>query len=396
MATPQSLTTDAPTATNNESKPLRTDTTTKSSTTEAPIEYKIVKVKKPDGTIIKVKRRVTPTDSVPAPKVKAPKPQIKTSTEPSPNPTTKPTSLGDSPKKASQLMTVETPNSKVASAEVSQTKDVVQVVDEEKPKSKSRSTKNTSTVNRTYRLFRGVHRLHRNLESISGTFDPTGDVDDIGGDSDGGSDDSFSDSNNSSSDNDHDNHNKAARKSNVASRQKDNESVYTYQEGDSEYQESDDNDDQPRKHEAESGGRAQVTQVMASVKAQDAATAKSAVEINEKEISEENTSSSTKVRRRPHNKLRQRSKFAQIIVWTIMIVFPILFIGKFSLFTTESCQSNIHFSSRHSNCCLERHLCCILQGLCIDRSHQGRRYSLADYLRRDHSSIPEAVRFLQD
>jgi hypothetical protein len=337
----------------------------------APTAYKIVKVRrKPDGAIIKVRRPVEPGEKAAMPKststapaqssTKAPEAKeteaIADKHEVTKAPSTKISQSQETEQPASDVKSktpqskAPEPNAQVVKPKTSQLQGSEQHTQAVKPKTSKKDSKR-STVTRTYRLFRGVHRIGRKLEHVAGAFDPSGD---LGDDADNISSDSFSDSS-SSSDDDRNHHKHAnGRKQNTTSKNNnDNDSIHSWQDGDSEYQESEKEDDKTQRQSTADSATPltskeenyTVDNVMSPTKMHESKATdntsvkgKPGVEVNEKEVTAESDSVSLKPKRRSYHRLKKQLTFSEAIVWAIMVIFPTLFIG------------NICYGS-HCNCC---------------------------------------------
>ncbi|MCJ1395073.1 hypothetical protein MMC18_007954, partial [Xylographa bjoerkii] len=335
---------------------------------DAPVTYKIVKVRKPDGTIVKVKRRITEAQgdaTVPKP---APELSPDVSTTVSTQKVTRvqgdatvpefaPNALSKVSMQVTFPKTTQAVSKGIVVPEASSSQTLTPKAAEKpsrdvKPKRTSKDgAKQRLTPARTYRLFRDVHRLHRAVE----TFDASGDLGDIRDDANDLESDPYSELSNSSSSDDDSKSRKSndhGRKKNSFSKQKgDSSSVLSYHDSDSEYQQSDSDNNENQNQRQGASVRNNVSaghstnhtttrettsvrrQMMSVPRAREQHTtdasakrSKSEVIINEKELGNEYDSEVVKARRRQFRKLKRRSRVAQSVVWGIMIVFPILFI----------------------------------------------------------------------
>ncbi|MCJ1384311.1 Protein Jade-1 [Xylographa soralifera] len=247
-------TTCAATTTNHEQLP-------RASAPDLPAGYKFVKVKKPDGTIVKVKRRITPPSDVAAPNpALAILPEAPTEV-PRETITQATSSIAAVPKVISSQVS-QKENARTLSQEVkskttaSKVDDVEEAATEAKPKLIFKTVNHKSTFARTSRLFRGARRVHRHFDSIVGTFDSNGDLGDLAGDAGDFDADSHSDSGSSCSSDDNRGRSDGRRKSSVANNRNDSASVYSYADAESEYERSDNDSNVKQSHEVGSQNNA--------------------------------------------------------------------------------------------------------------------------------------------
>lgn len=273
-----------------------------------PDGYKIVKVRKPDGTIVKVRRRITkladpPTPSSPSEVGKQTEGQSSAPNEyesavnaTSSNPTSKsitPQCSGSSPSMSAAV----------------------------KPAASPVHASKLETTAKSYRLFQKFHRVHQHASRIVEAFDPYLDVGDLqDGDEYLGSDDYSDDSNSEdSSDDDHNDQNQPTTAAGS--------------------------------HEcAGTGGHLNVsTGNSKATQRSPPATKQAKTEISVQEV-QTDKSFSTEIdpvirekellgskdleaaQPKPPRSLRRRSaNWTTLVVWAIVIIFPFLFIGKSAL-----------------------------------------------------------------
>ena len=357
-------------------------------TTVAPVSYKIVKVRKPDGTIIKVKRPITQTTG----DLVLPKPIVPTSSGSLTNaPTDKASEQASSKEVASVAPKSPTPTprpdektSQLASSKVVTTT-TVEVSEPTphpdvsgkaseilKPKNAMKDSTHHLTPAKTYRLFRKGHRFRRHLTKLVGALDTNRDMGDIEDDTDDSGSYLDSDTEDSSSDND-DRHNNTTnhKKSTLGKPASYSTSVLSYADGDCEYQQSDSEDKAVQDQDVRTGKHIRSvgyalptghstshttthrstpmsTQNDSSVHTREKETTtvltpktKVEVEVAEKEMSNGGDPKVFKARRRAARKLKRRSRITQYIVWAIMIILPVLFIGRLQVPGSDICFVNV-------------------------------------------------------
>ena len=178
-----------------------------------------MKVRKHDGNLVKVKRRVTPANDLTSLKPKL---------------TVVPGNAKDVLHKGiTQATRGENASPDVGTSDAIQPMNVEKPAGSIKPTTTSTPSKHRSKSAGTYRLFRGVHSVHRHFRSLIGNFDPDGDLGDVASDADGYEFDSYTESSTSSSDNERRDRHKNRRKSGISNSKDERGSVYSYAEGDS-------------------------------------------------------------------------------------------------------------------------------------------------------------------
>jgi hypothetical protein len=304
-------------------------------------EYKIVKVRKPDGTIKKVRRRVdgvkateagaptvpkavpaVPSDAVPASSTlqEAPlKPLEAAAVKPTAPPAAKPTVKDTVPAAIPK-----------ASKPAASTKPVVSTSAAEPSEKATTATKSAEPSERpalnvngrsTYRLFRNLHKLHRNVNAVAGTFvgDDGYDADDA--DPDSGSDND-SDSDNDSHDSDQDDKDNHSTKSG----RKSSDTIHSAHSSDQDVSDNEKENDKEHTGGASSGLKSATRSAVRPRPVAKAAAAKE-VQINEKEVSSLDSPDKEKaIDRAAKNLDRRTTRLAQIIIWSIMVLIPILFL----------------------------------------------------------------------
>ncbi|MCJ1383335.1 hypothetical protein MMC17_006448 [Xylographa soralifera] len=339
-------------------------------TPAAPAEYKIVKVRKPDGTIIKVKRPITRAASI----VDISKATVQTSSGPSayvssrqdPEPTLSRNVIFASaeaqPKARLQVDKVTEP---ISSAVVTDTAPQAPWPTPQPSTSGkapgylvSKASKDaTDHVRpaRTYRLFRKVRRLGRHLTQTVQFLDANSDVGDIEDNADSFGSESGNETEDSSSDNGNARKDKRRDIRSAFKRQdSDNISVLSYTDGDSQIQQSDSDEKAGRawgkRSEADtrSGVHALSTDHLRSHPTSHTTTSenidtdfqprdltgtyiptiksKGDVEISEKELPSRQSDCTPKVHRKVPKSLRKRRSLSQFVVWPIMITLPLLYV----------------------------------------------------------------------
>ncbi|MCJ1436445.1 hypothetical protein MMC27_005824 [Xylographa pallens] len=156
--------------------------------TSAPAGFKIVKVRKPDGTIVKVRRPIKQDADGQSPSTTAPK---TSTTIPSEAPIEKPAKLATpkiEPKihseqqvgiqekmSADQTLSLASTQTKTTEAKL---KPKSQSTGNENPTHSVKSASRLATPAKTYKLYRTMHKMQRNFSRTISAFDSNGDMGD--------------------------------------------------------------------------------------------------------------------------------------------------------------------------------------------------------------------------
>lgn len=283
----------------------------------APDGYKIVKVWKPDGTIVKVRRpiaKVRGTETVPSVSNHSAKGLEKSDeVEPRLSGPVKSTLAAEVPASNTTPQVTAAKSSATTSKEVSPTKQATPPVHASK----------LETTARSYRLFRKVHRVHKHPSKLVEAFDPYSEVGDFqDGDESLGSDDEYGDS--VSEDSNYDDRSDQAKQSNSKSATK-GASIGAHANVNVG---SNAATHRPVPTPKEDKSNVAVKEVSGNK----SSSSDTDIVIREKELLDAHGLENAKTAALPPRSLHRRSAdWAKLIVWTLVIVFPLFFIGKFGL-----------------------------------------------------------------
>ncbi|MCJ1378279.1 hypothetical protein MMC17_001376 [Xylographa soralifera] len=337
----------------------------------AALDFKIVKVRKPDGTVVKVKRPIKKDAAVASElKLAAPAPSTFTASNParSEKPATKRALDSTLSPVSQQSTTVPLTGKDVTKAPLEATAQppagnsavittsprasppaVVKTAASEKPpvvspapqpteklleetlaknpaKNPSKPVQLAQHASSSYGLYRRIHKAHRHISNVTGAFYP-----DLANDDNNDDDDSSDNSDDS--------------EENMSGRddKDDDNSIHSAHDSD---QETNDSDPNPNNDNNASNDQNQIDHAKGRVGSNSsghhtshpakntttfttrifAAPAKLDVTVNEKDVHEEGHSTASKPKPKPRSFGRRTSLFAQVVVWTVMVTVPLLFI----------------------------------------------------------------------
>ncbi|MCJ1436025.1 hypothetical protein MMC27_005403 [Xylographa pallens] len=306
-------------------------------------EFRIVRVRKPDGTIIKVRRPINkaPTTSTPA--------ALPATSGLSPAPprvVQTPASEVVHAISATQNVSQPTPRSVILESpavEPARSKDPPKVLrsvnsPEETPQTPAPVLGTTqeaalrSKPGSTYRLYRRLHRIHRHASAVAGAFTDSSDLDrDDADDTPDSDNDSVSGSDPENSDEDeHKNSTQPGGKND------DGNSIHTA--ADSHQQDKDTASSagtgrNEKSHEVQMSSRHKTTnqstprRATPTIKGSPMPAKTAEVLVNEKEVSSDNSLGIGKLHGiQAHNLGRRTSSIAQLVIWAIMVLIPTLFV----------------------------------------------------------------------
>ncbi|MCJ1382065.1 hypothetical protein MMC17_005177 [Xylographa soralifera] len=346
MASPQATTISMPVVVlANSDKAGTTSSTTSDSVlptravppaTSTPAGFKIVKVRKPDGTVVKVRRPIKPDADSPAPSTTAPQmsttvPRQALTEKPSKSATPKIEPEAHSEQQIGLQETVPAGQAPALVSTQSKTSES-QLIPKPHSTGKGQPTDAANIASRlatpakTYRLYRTMHKMHRNFSRTIGAFDSSGDMSDADdgiSNMESGDDEIDDGSHTPSSDDDSDddtNDNDRNQEKNSGTHGKSDSGSNTlplaHTTGHSTTNSS---TFTPRRIKPDIQ-----TSTREANGTSDKGT-KSEIQINEKEIQPDTTIKVQSHQHTPRN-LKRRSTMSQYIIWGIMITFPLLYI----------------------------------------------------------------------
>ena len=280
-----------------------------------PDGYKIVKVRKPDGTIVKVRRPISKTTNAAATSSTS-SPIAKDPPKPIEAPSSPPVKIQEPSKTVTARRTPRASTPKATTEKSSGSKEAAEKV--ETPQAHASKLETTA---KGFRLFRRFHRVHRHASRLVEAFDPYSDIGDLqDGDEYMGSDDDYNSASEESDDEDRNNRNQQP------------------------------SGGEPTKgastgaHVNVNVGRTTATQRAVpapkqakkdisarEIQREKSSSTDSDLIVREKELLEAKDLEAAEFQPKPPRSLHRRSAdWAKLIVWTLVIAFPIIFIGKFS------------------------------------------------------------------
>ncbi|MCJ1393765.1 hypothetical protein MMC18_006641 [Xylographa bjoerkii] len=342
--------------------------------TGAPAGFKIVKVRKPDGTIVKVRRPVKPDADSLSPLQTSPKvsntiskqaPNEKTSdvippmVEPNNHaglqagisknvPVERAPSSLSNEIKTTEVKADPKPRSETKTTEVKASPKPLTTGDG-KTAEASKTASRLATPAKTYKLYRTMHKLHRNFSRTIGAFDSNGDMgdaDDDVTDMESGDDEICEESDTSSSDDDSDNDNNDNDRN-----QEDSPGAHEKSYSESRALPPAHSTGHTSTHSSTITPKHVKREIPMNTQETNGASekgTKAGFQINEKEIQPSVITENQAQQSTPRN-LKTRSTISQYVIWGIMITLPLLYIILGILTATQtgapvgsSIGSNVH------------------------------------------------------